>query len=356
MYTQPRAVRLFLATLILLLPAAASFLVAGFLKTTTTAAKVKGVDFLLLQKQDQPSSFDDDTPASFNIDEVRRRLEALAGRTEEEEEPAAEPPAATPEPPSPSVVELKKPVTMWFHSSFPTPPAPEPASSAVEKTTADDIDLTTPPPITTMDRKRRLAEVELLRDLLDGNEAVPILQDFWVHERGAAAAARLLQADALAARPTTWPEAEAVLLQLVATHGVHWAEPVNRLATLYFIQGRLDESEKLCHTVLRVKPWHFGALSGLVLVYGQMQNFERARHWAELRLPPLSPKSGPQPLRHEWVKRSVKQARDALSQAEQRLQDQFFGPRDKKRHKRQTPPPSNLTQVNDSDGVDDCWQ
>jgi hypothetical protein len=346
------SVLLFLGPLVLLIPTGAAGFVGLPVRPKAAAAaninkkEVNNIRRFLDQQDPSSSSFEDEAvPFSFNIEEARKQLEALVGRTGEKE------PTPTPSPSSPlppPVLELKNPATTWFHSSFPPPPPPP-----VVKTTDAEIILPETPPITTMDRKRRLTELELLEDLVNGNEAVSVLQEFWVNERGTAAAARLLQAENLSFQPETWPEAEEALLELIATYGVHWAEPVNRLATLYFIQGRLDESEKMCRTVLLVKPWHFGALSGIVLVYSQMQNFVQARHWEVLRLPPLSPTLGPQPRRNEWVKRSARQAKAILANAEQRLQDQFFGPRDKKKRQKETN--RNLMEENNGDRADD-WQ
>ena len=48
-----------------------------------------------------------------------------------------------------------------------------------------------------------------------------------------------------------WGEAEQVLRDLIEENGIHWVEPVNRLATLLYMQGRLEESKHLCEVVLR---------------------------------------------------------------------------------------------------------
>ena len=58
------------------------------------------------------------------------------------------------------------------------------------------------------------------------------------------------------------------------------AEPVNRLATLRFLEGDFEDSARLCLRVLHDKPWHFGASSGIVMVYAQMGNADDAKRWA----------------------------------------------------------------------------
>ena len=59
--------------------------------------------------------------------------------------------------------------------------------------------------------------------------------------------------------------AEDKLNQLVQTHP-NFAEGWNRRATLYFMQGRYDESLADIAKVLQLEPRHFGALSGKGMV------------------------------------------------------------------------------------------
>ena len=55
---------------------------------------------------------------------------------------------------------------------------------------------------------------------------------------------------------------------------------MNRLATLRFLEGDFEDSARLCLRVLHDKPWHFGASSGIVMVYAQMGNADDAKRWA----------------------------------------------------------------------------
>ncbi len=59
--------------------------------------------------------------------------------------------------------------------------------------------------------------------------------------------------------------AEKELDELVQTHP-NFAEGWNRRATLYFMQGRYDESLADISKVLQLEPRHFGALSGKGMV------------------------------------------------------------------------------------------
>merc|ERR1719203_315785 len=77
--------------------------------------------------------------------------------------------------------------------------------------------------------------------------------------------------------PDLWHEAENQYIELIREHCStdgslekvdlsNWVEPANRLATLYFIMGRFGESKKWCERILKARPWHVGALSGVVMV------------------------------------------------------------------------------------------
>lgn len=173
-----------------------------------------------------------------------------------------------------------------------------------------ELDVCLPPsqPLTATQCVDRVAEMKIVKKLSNGDECIPEIWDLWFRERGPEAASVLYRADALINEgPRRWNEAEKILRSLIEQHGVYWSEPVNRLATLTYLQGRLDESERLCKTVLAVKPWHFGALSGIVLVYVGMKDPQSALSWVNRRLPSFIPNS-PNHKRREWVETALKQA------------------------------------------------
>jgi len=90
---------------------------------------------------------------------------------------------------------------------------------------------------------------------------------------------------------------------------------VNRLATLKYMQGELEESKALCEVVLQSKPWHFGALSGIVLVCTALHDATGARLWAERRLPPLIPEHTSGDRRVKWISRALNDAAGNLERA-----------------------------------------
>ena len=186
--------------------------------------------------------------------------------------------------------------------------------------------LPVPPPLTAIAKERKIAEIQLLSRLLDDDEGQDDLWSLWFSERGPHAARELRDIEELTAEgPRSWDEAEERLQDLIDEHGPYFVEPVNRLATLMFLQGRLEESRSLCETVLAIKPWHFGACSGLVMVCAGLGDPSSARQWAARRLPPIQP-TGSNKRRHQWVERAVDDATMALVDAEKRVEMAFGKP------------------------------
>ena len=58
-----------------------------------------------------------------------------------------------------------------------------------------------------------------------------------------------------------------------------FAEGWNKRATVYYLIGAYDQSIDDCMVVLDLEPRHFGALSGLGLIYSSKQDDEEALRW-----------------------------------------------------------------------------
>ena len=269
---------------------------------------------------------DDSSAGGFDIEAARQQLEALVANDPDKEKGATR---------RGSVLS-----DIWQAGpSF---------SDAVSQDMPTSLDTVLPPspPLTTIERQRRQAELNLLAQLEDSDDVMSDLWDLWSQERGPEAAARLVEVEKLTEQgPAGWEKAEHSLREMIETHGVYWAEAVNRLATLCYMQSRYKESEALCKVVLAVKPWHFGALSGIVMVYAAQHDVEAARHWAARRLPSIAP-TGANRRRFAWVQKAVADAQDSLFCAESRLKE-IFGEQDSH---------DDNNSFKSVDGLDDAWQ
>lgn len=63
-----------------------------------------------------------------------------------------------------------------------------------------------------------------------------------------------------------------------------FAEAWNKRATLKFFTGDLEGSVADCAHVLKLEPRHYGALSGLGMIYMQLEDWEGAIRWIEAAL------------------------------------------------------------------------
>ena len=207
------------------------------------------------------------------------------------------------------------------------------------------------PPLTSIGRERRLVEIKLLEKLGESDEPLDDLWAIWGSERGPPPAKELRRAEEMTMDEHQWAEAEQILRDLIVENGIHWVEPVNRLATLLFLQGRLEESKHLCEVILEEKPWHVGALSGIVMVCAGLNDVTSARFWAARRLPPIQ-ETGSNERRTAWAERAVMDAQNALKHAEG-ANHRAFG---KKEAVRRAVAEQDLFSRDDAAIEDDTWQ
>lgn len=242
-----------------------------------------------------PVNNNGDDEVNFNVEVARERLESLMGGSI---------------PPNQHhhhhVASSSSSSSTDSSSSDPRPP---PLSLQSVLRNSPSSSTITPPPFfySARAQESRRTEIELLRSLSDSDQSLSDVWSHWFAERGPGPAHELLQAEELSNQGET-EQAERVLRRLIQRNSIYWAEPINRLATLLYRQGRLEESRACCEIVLAVKPWHFGALSGIVLVCAGMKDYVNARIWADRRLPPMG--EGDDDLesnerRTDWVNRAV---------------------------------------------------
>ncbi|CAJ1948335.1 unnamed protein product [Cylindrotheca closterium] len=260
-----------------------------------------------------------DEKDDFDVEAARRKLESMMGTASDETADSKE-------------------VSSEGNLSFPSSSLQvldDLLSSSKTMKTEEDIELPSPPPLSTIERDRRNAEIQLLKELDVTDEASSELWKLWYSERGGTAKKKLEVVDSLMGNPKTWKMTETVLREIIDEYGIYFVEPLNRLATLSYLQGKFDESYKLCLVILKVKPWHFGALSGIVQVCIGKGDRDGARDWAAKRLPnmvagdsfPPFATDGPKnPRRKKWVDKQVAAAEKQLKKIEQETKRSFGKP------------------------------
>mmetsp|Transcript_17522 Transcript_17522/g.28673 ORF Transcript_17522/g.28673 Transcript_17522/m.28673 type:complete len:224 (-) Transcript_17522:703-1374(-) len=159
-------------------------------------------------------------------------------------------------------------------------------------------------------------------DLQNQEIVVSELWTIWYGERGPLNEQRLRNIEETLGDPSQWENAEQQYLDLINEHCKSdgesklnlslWVEPANRLATLLYLMGKLKESKAWCEAILEAKPWHIGALSGIVMVCVQLKDEEGAKKYIEMGLPNLSAEM--KNARKAWVERNVKNAKEQLIQ------------------------------------------
>lgn len=132
-------------------------------------------------------------------------------------------------------------------------------------------------------------EAELLRDLASGCPAAAAgLWGLWLDEAGSAGRREIERGIAAMAKGDL-KQASVIFRELMDEHP-GWAEAINKQATVLYLQGRPDESIELCCEVVKLKPDHFGAWSGMALCAVQTGDWLLARESVlqSLRLQPGS--------------------------------------------------------------------
>lgn len=195
--------------------------------------------------------------------------------------------------------------------------------------------------VLTSTRKQRLErEIDLLKQLdpehpennsefvdLQNQEFIMAdLWSLWYGERGSMNERKLKAIEETLGDPDLWPQAENEYLELIREHCTidgsmdklqlsNWVEPANRLATLLFLMGRYKESKNWCEKIINAKPWHIGALSGIVMVCMRIGDKEGVLKYSMLGLPNLTPQM--RNSRREWVQRNVEIAEQKLLQLQE---------------------------------------
>ena len=145
-------------------------------------------------------------------------------------------------------------------------------------------------------RETIVRERELVAALAGASSerAARALREHWAGEEGEAAREAMEHAT---------EAGDAAALEIVMGRYPDWAEPMNRLATCRYKDGDVAESVQLFLRVLSMKPWHFGALHGILMSHVMLENTEEADRWEAEGMPRLG--DDWEDDRGEWVTRML---------------------------------------------------
>ena len=168
-------------------------------------------------------------------------------------------------------------------------------------------------PLTTGSKRRKEVELQLLEHLKESNEPIDPLIDLWSSERQDAAA--VFESMEEVCSPGL-KEEEMTLRQMIDESEMEWAEPMVRLALLFFVKGQYDESLNWSQKALDVKPWHFEGGRLLVVLHLRMGQFGQALQAARRHLLPALNDRTSNKRRTDWVNEVMNKALQILKEAE----------------------------------------
>jgi tetratricopeptide (TPR) repeat protein len=118
---------------------------------------------------------------------------------------------------------------------------------------------------------------ERLQETSDPVDAATIQQRIWqIWIESDDATSSQLMRRGMAAMASGDPESALDAFDELVTLAPDFAEAWNKRATVYYLMGRFDESVTDIQQTLELEPRHFGALSGLALIYDAVDNPEAA--------------------------------------------------------------------------------
>ena len=148
-------------------------------------------------------------------------------------------------------------------------------------------------PHTSMARERLQAEIKLLESLQHSNAAVMELTNLWNSggyggsQNSFKSMMKVEMAISMghAMGGDEWADAQLRLEELILEHDMKWLEPIFKLGYLYHLQDRLQDAQDVYRYVLDRKPWHIGAINGLIAVSSDTDEID---YWSSKVLPPLT--------------------------------------------------------------------
>jgi len=168
-------------------------------------------------------------------------------------------------------------------------------------------------PLTTGSKRRKEVELQLLKHLKQSDDPIDPLIDLWSSERQDAAA--IFESMQEVCSPGLKKE-EMTLRQMIDDSEMEWAEPMVRLALLFFVKRQYEDSLEWCHKALDVKPWHFEGGRLLVVSHLRMGEFGQALQAARRHLLPALNYRTSNKRRIGWVDEVMSKALEILQEAE----------------------------------------
>ena len=135
---------------------------------------------------------------------------------------------------------------------------------------------------------------DVLRSSTDLVEMSVAQNEIWIHWYELPADSTALQTifdDGMRALHFGQPQIAVTHFSRVIESAPHFAEAWNRRATTFFMLGDFEASLADIQQTLALEPRHFGALSGLSMIFENTEQFDRAIQ-AELLLLDLMPNNG----------------------------------------------------------------
>ena len=129
----------------------------------------------------------------------------------------------------------------------------------------------------------------LLRQLADADSdvVVPQLWNVWCSEKGMDAKREIKQCGSwINSGDPDLLERANDRVKVLSEKFPNWAEPYNRMATIQFRLENYEAAQDIYKKALDLKPWHLGALNGMLMCHHVRGDQDGTKSWARQALPP----------------------------------------------------------------------
>ena len=166
--------------------------------------------------------------------------------------------------------------------------------------------------MTAMEIDHRQQEIELLGEIATNPDIIWEFRKLWRSERGTEVEEKVLRAWKDMGHPDLWNNAERDLLKLIEDDPTY-LYPFVFLSKLYCLQGKFQESQHICKSILQLKPYHFVVIETMIANSFALQSMDDAAYWQTKRLPPPTH----QDARKAWTIQAIEDATRILDEAKE---------------------------------------